>query len=56
MITINEDTVEQPALDWLSGVGFAVVHGSTISPDGEAPFTVTEHGLIAGESTVWSIS
>ncbi|WP_404309419.1 hypothetical protein [Neorhodopirellula lusitana] len=56
MITINEDTVEQAALEWLSGVGFAVVNSATIAPDGKAPFTVTEHGLIAGESTAWSIS
>ncbi|TWT59254.1 type I restriction endonuclease subunit R [Allorhodopirellula solitaria] len=37
MTTINEDTVEQAALDWLVEVGFDVIHGSTIAPDGEDP-------------------
>jgi type I restriction enzyme R subunit len=34
---INEDTVEQAALEWLSDFGFQVEHGSTIAPDGDAP-------------------
>ncbi|QEF98789.1 Type I restriction enzyme R protein [Stieleria maiorica] len=37
MGTINEDTVEQAALDWLSEIGFDTAHGSTIAPDGDAP-------------------
>ena len=35
MTTINEADVEQAALDWLSGVGWQVVHGPDIAP--EAP-------------------
>lgn len=53
---INEDTVEQAALHWLAEVGFDVVDGATIAPDGEDPVTVTEHGPIVGESTMWNIS
>ncbi|MEM6471934.1 MAG: type I restriction endonuclease subunit R, partial [Planctomycetota bacterium] len=37
MTTVNEDTVEQAALQWLSDVGFAAAHGSVIAPDGSAP-------------------
>lgn len=37
MITINEDTVEQAAMDWLSEVGFETANGSIIAPDGDAP-------------------
>src|SRR6056297_3250022 len=33
---LNEDTVEQAALDWLSEIGFEVQHGSAIAPDGDA--------------------
>lgn len=35
MTTITEADVEQAALDWLSDIGWAVVHGPEIAP--EAP-------------------
>ena len=33
MSTLTEADVEQAALDWLSGLGWAVAHGSDIAPD-----------------------
>ena len=33
MTTITEADVEQAALDWLSGLGWQVVHGPDIAPD-----------------------
>ena len=33
MTTITEADVEQAALDWLSGLGWAVAHGPGIAPD-----------------------
>ena len=32
MTTITEAEVEQVALDWLSGLGWAVAHGPDIAP------------------------
>ena len=34
---IIEDDVEEACLDWLEALGYAVLHGQDISPDGEAP-------------------
>lgn len=36
-----ESHVEDAALDWLSGLGYAVLHGPDISPDGPAPERVS---------------
>ena len=33
MTTLTEADVEQAALDWLSGLGWAVAHGPDIAPD-----------------------
>ena len=33
MTTITEADVEQAALDWLSGLGWAVAHGPDIAPE-----------------------
>ena len=33
----SESHVEDAALDWLSGLGYAVLHGPDISPDGSTP-------------------
>ena len=33
MTTLTEAHVEQAALDWLSGLGWQVSHGSDIAPD-----------------------
>ena len=34
---ITENHVEEAALDWLEELGFAVLHGSVIAPEGAAP-------------------
>ncbi|WP_283431170.1 type I restriction endonuclease [Neorhodopirellula lusitana] len=49
MPTINEDTVEQAALDWLSEVGFDVLHGSTIAPDGDDPERASFQNVVLEE-------
>ena len=33
---LSESQVEDAALEWLSGLGYAVLHGPDISPDGPA--------------------
>ena len=33
----TEDPVEQACLDWLEALGYGVLHGPDISPDGDAP-------------------
>ena len=33
----TEDHVEQACLDWLEALGYGVLHGPDISPDGDAP-------------------
>ena len=33
----SESHVEDAALEWLSGLGYAVLHGPDISPDGPTP-------------------
>ena len=37
MSSLAESVVEDAALEWLSGLGYAVTHGPDISPDGPAP-------------------
>ncbi len=37
----SESHVEDAALEWLSGLGYAVLHGPDISPDGPAPERVS---------------
>lgn len=36
-----ENEVEDAALEWLSGLGYAVLHGPDISPDGPTPERVS---------------
>ena len=33
----TEDHVEQACLDWLETLGYSILHGPDISPDGDAP-------------------
>ena len=33
MTTITESDIEEAALDWLAGLGYAVLHGPDIAPD-----------------------
>lgn len=37
MTKFSESHVEDAALEWLSGLGYAVLHGPDISPDGRSP-------------------
>jgi type I restriction enzyme R subunit len=37
MANFNENHVEEAALEWLAGLGYAVAHGPDLSPDGAAP-------------------
>ncbi|MEM1149938.1 MAG: type I restriction endonuclease subunit R [Pseudomonadota bacterium] len=41
MVKIAEDHVEQATLAWLAGLGYAVLHGPDISPDGITPERVS---------------
>tara|TARA_B100000315_G_C14490205_1_gene547231 strand:+ start:929 stop:1123 length:195 start_codon:yes stop_codon:yes gene_type:complete len=34
---LTEDHVEQACLDWLDELGYGVLHGPDISPDGDKP-------------------
>ena len=34
---MTEDQLEQEALGWLTDVGYSVLHGPKIAPDGEHP-------------------
>ncbi|MBK1732710.1 hypothetical protein [Thiococcus pfennigii] len=48
MAAVTESHVEQAALSWLEGLGYAVLHGPDIAPEGRAPerentTTVTVH-------------
>ena len=33
----TEDHVEQACLDWLEALGYGILHGPDISPDGDVP-------------------
>jgi len=44
-----ESHVEEAALEWLSGLGFAVVHGPNISPDGPSPERTSYEDVVLGE-------
>ncbi|MYI69930.1 MAG: hypothetical protein F4103_14720, partial [Boseongicola sp. SB0673_bin_14] len=37
MVKFTEDEVEDAALEWLAGLGYAVLHGPDIGPEGPAP-------------------
>jgi type I restriction enzyme R subunit len=37
MATFAESHVEDAALDWLQGLGYQILHGPDISPDGPIP-------------------
>jgi type I restriction enzyme R subunit len=41
MAGFTESHVEEAALEWLSGLGYAVAHGPDISPDGSTPERVS---------------
>lgn len=41
MSSFTESQVEDAALEWLSGLGYAVLHGPDISPDGAMPERVS---------------
>ena len=41
MTKFTESHIEDTALDWFSGLGYAVAHGPEISPDGPTPERVS---------------
>jgi len=41
MASFTESHVEEAALEWLSGLGYTVLHGPVISPDGTTPERVS---------------
>ena len=41
MSGISESHVEEAALEWLAELGYAVLHGPDISPDGPTPERVS---------------
>jgi len=41
MAAFTESHVEEAALEWLAGLGYAVLHGPDISPDGSTPERVS---------------
>jgi type I restriction enzyme R subunit len=41
MAAFSESHVEEAALEWLAGLGYAVLHGPDISPDGATPERVS---------------
>ena len=52
MPAFAEDHVEQAALEWLSGLGYAVRHGPDISPDGPAPERVSYNQVLLTERLI----
>ena len=42
----SESDVEDAALEWLSGLGYAVLHGPDISPEGPTPERVSYHQVM----------
>ena len=48
-IKLTESDVEEAALEWLSGLGYAVLHGPDISPDGAAPERVSHDQVLLTE-------
>ncbi len=46
MSRLSESHVEDAALEWLAGLGYAVLHGPDISPDGRAPERVSYDQVI----------
>ncbi len=49
MAAFTESHVEEAALEWLSGLGYAVLHGPDISPDGAAPERVSHDQVLLTE-------
>ncbi len=45
----SESNVEDAALEWLSGLGYAVLHGPDISPDGPTPERVSYDQVLLTE-------
>ncbi len=48
-IKLTESDVEEAALEWLSGLGYAVLHGPDISPEGAAPERVSHDQVLLTE-------
>ena len=48
-IKLTESHVEEAALEWLSGLGYAVLHGPDISPDGAASERVSHDQVLLTE-------
>jgi type I restriction enzyme, R subunit len=49
MATITEDAVEQVALEWLGDLGYEVLHGPDIAPDGSTPERSTHGDVVLVE-------
>ena len=49
MAAFTESHVEEAALEWLSGLGYAVLHGPDISPDGAASERVSHDQVLLTE-------
>ncbi len=45
-IKLTESDVEEAALEWLSGLGYAVLHGPDISPEGAGPERVSHDQVL----------
>ncbi len=46
MAAFTESHVEEAALEWLAGLGYAVLHGPDISPDGSKPERVSHEQVL----------
>ncbi|MCZ0937607.1 MAG: type I restriction endonuclease subunit R [Gemmatimonadota bacterium] len=46
MAGLSESHVEEAALEWLAGLGYAVLHGPDISPDGPTPERVSHDQVL----------
>ena len=49
MAAFTESHVEEAALEWLSGLGYAVLHGPDISPEGSNPERVSHDQVLLTE-------
>ncbi len=52
MSQFAESHVEDAALEWLSGLGYAVLHGPDISPDGPTPERVSYDQIVLTERLI----
>ena len=48
----SESQVEEAALEWLSGLGYAVLHGPDISPDGPTPERISYDQVLLTERLI----